>query len=58
MAFAIVLGAICFLLMEHAVAFWCIFLPLAILFIFFAIKSVFGQGLGVSDYLMANLIGI
>lgn len=33
MWFIVILGIIAFLIMEHPVIFWCVFIPLAVMFI-------------------------
>lgn len=38
MWFFLILGAILFLLMEHAVVFWIVFVPLALCFILYLVK--------------------
>lgn len=43
MGFIVVLGIIVFLLMEHAVAFWLVFVPLGLLFIFFWAGLLWGN---------------
>ena len=58
MPFIIILGIIAFLLMEHAVIFWLVFVPLAILFVVFMVKWLNGTGFGVSDLVMAGIVAI
>ena len=55
MWFIIVLGIICFLLMEHALVFWLLFIPLALLCIVFAVKWFKG---GRGTDIAASLIAI
>lgn len=43
MWFVIILGIIAFLVMEHPVAFWLVFVPLAITFIVVLAKGLIGN---------------
>lgn len=54
----VILAIICFLLMEHPVAFWCVFVPLTILFIVFSIKWFRGGGLSISNALVSIIVVI
>ena len=58
MWFIVILAIICFLLMEHPVAFWCVFVPLTILFIVFSIKWFRGGGLSLSNALVSIIVVI
>lgn len=44
MWFFLILGAIVFLMMEHALVFWIVFVPLALMFIVFLVKWLKGEG--------------
>ena len=50
-----ILGVIAFLVMEHTVVFWCIFVPLAIIFVVSLIAWFTGRGLGLSRIMMAAI---
>ena len=50
----IILGIIAFLLMEHALAFWLVFVPLAILFVITAVGLV-RKGRGAMGSIMTLL---
>lgn len=54
MWFIIILGIIVFLLMEHPIAFWIVFVPLIILFIASIVSLIQGRSLGAwfSNYAM------
>ena len=56
MPFIIILGIIAFLLMEHALVFWIVFVPLSILFVVFMVKWFNGGGLGLSDFVAAFIV--
>lgn len=51
-----VLAVIVFLLMEHPVAFWVIFVPLVLLLILFTVGFFKNRGLGLSDLFMIYFI--
>ena len=54
MWFIIILGIIVFLLMEHAMVFWIVFVPLIILFLASIVSLIQGRSLGawLSNYAM------
>ena len=56
MPFIIILGIIAFLLMEHALVFWLVFVPLTILFVLFLLGFFKSSNLGLSNFAMAMLI--
>ena len=56
MPFIIILGIIAFLLMEHAVVFWLVFVPLALLFVVSLIKFFTKGTSGIGDFVTAMLI--
>lgn len=54
--FCVILGIIVFLLMEHALVFWLVFVPLAVLFVVSLIKF-FTKGVsGIGDFVTAMLV--
>ena len=56
MWFVILLGIIAFLLMEHALIFWLVFVPLALLLILYTVKWFKTSGMGLSNLAMAGVI--
>lgn len=56
MWFVILLGIIAFLLMEHALIFWLVFIPLALLFIIYVLKWFNTGGMGLSNFVAAFII--
>lgn len=56
MPFIIIMGIILFLLMEHALVFWLVFVPLAILFVVYLCGWFRSGGLPLSSLGMALLI--
>ena len=50
--FALILGAVIFLIMEHTLVFWCVFLPLAVIFILLIVAGLKG---GVGNFLSGSL---
>ena len=63
MWFFIILGAIVFLLMEHPVVFWVVFVPLILLFIASVVKSLKSRdgitvlkGIATSMFILAVMI--
>ena len=48
-------GIIAFLLMEHAVVFWLVFVPLAIIFVVYLLGWFKTGGMGLSNILTAAL---
>ena len=56
MPIIIILGIILFLLIEHALVFWLVFVPLAILFVVFLCGWFKTGGLPLSSLWMALLI--
>lgn len=54
--FAVVLGVTVFLLRDHPIAFWLVFAPLALLFIFFAAYFLTGRGAHIGSFLAALAI--
>lgn len=52
----VVLGIIAFLLMEHTVAFWLVFVPLALLFVLSILYFLKNQRAGLSDLLTIIVI--
>lgn len=53
---AIILGAIAFLLMNHAVVFWVVFVPLIILLVVYVLKFLGGRRNALGD--LATVLGI
>ena len=56
MWFALLLGAIAFLLMEHPVVFWLIFVPLGIIFILNAVGFLKGNKGGIGAIVTSVII--
>ena len=58
--FCIVLGVILFLLMEHSLIFWLLFLPLAVIFLVSSYLWVTGKGFSVTTILISvvTLLGM
>lgn len=56
MWFFLLLGAIAFLIMEHAIVFWLVFVPLALLFVLYVGKWFKTGGMGLSNFAMAGVI--
>lgn len=56
MGVAVFLGIIAFLLMDHPVAFWLVFVPLALLFIFFTVHFLTGRGAHIGSFIAALAI--
>ena len=54
--FLFLLGAIVFLLMEHAVVFWIVFVPLALLFVVSLLKFFNNGRAGVKNFAFAMFI--
>ncbi len=53
---AVVLGLICFLLINHPIAFWCLFVPLIVLFLVFIINWIITRGFGVMNFVSACIV--
>ena len=51
--FFFILGAICFVLMEHPIVFWSIFLPLLIGFVAYSLKFIKKGAMKISDFVLA-----
>jgi hypothetical protein len=56
MWFIVILGILLFLLMEHPVAFWLVFIPLIILLVAFIVKWCNPRNWKISDYVMIWII--
>ena len=56
MWFFLLLGAILFLIMEHTVVFWIVFVPLALLFVVSLVKFFSDGRSGVKDLVTAMCI--
>ncbi len=56
MGFLFVLGAIIFLIMEHPVVFWLVFVPLAISFVVYLLKFIKGGRSGLGHFATAMFI--
>ena len=54
----VVLGVLAFLLMEHPIAFWLVFVPLALLFVFFMVLFLAGSGSRIGNLLFSSVIFI
>lgn len=54
-AFLVILGIIAFLLMEHIVVFWCVFVPLAILFVASLVLFLKKGGLRLGNFITAMI---
>ena len=55
MPFVIILGIIAFLLMEHAIAFWLVFIPLAIIFLVCLYQFFMGGRSGIGYFVTAMI---
>ena len=53
--FIFILGIIAFLLMGHMIVFWCVFVPLAILFIASLLTFFKSPGTGVRHFITAMI---
>ena len=56
MGFVVVLSVTVFLLRDHPVAFWLVFVPLALLFIFFTMRFLTGRGAHIGSFMAAIAI--
>ena len=56
MWFIVVLAVIVFLLMEHPIAFWLIFVPLGLLFLFTLLSPMTGRRINFLDLFAPMLI--
>lgn len=52
----IVLGVLAFLLTEHPIAFWLVFVPLTLLFVFFSVLFLTGSGSRIGNLLFSSAI--
>ena len=51
--FCIILGIIVFLIMVYPVVFWCVFLPLAVLFVVSLVKFFKDGSIGLNHFITA-----
>ena len=57
--FCFILGIVVFLIMVHPVVFWCVFVPLVIIFVVFLVKFFKDGGIGLSNFVTAlTVLGI
>ena len=51
-----ILGIVVFLIMVHPIVFWCVFLPLAVIFVIALIKFFKDGGIGLKHFVTALVI--
>ena len=57
--FCFILGIVVFLIMVHPVVFWCVFLPLALIFVLSLVKFLRDGGIGLKHFVTAmTVLGI